>query len=306
MSPGWTGIEDFLFDNYRQVDQTGEPFSFEHLSEITKRWYTTSIYKITDGEFAVTFFDINERKITEINLTKTLEELERSNKDLERFAFAASHDLQEPIRMMGSYAHLMMKRYKGNLSPQADRYLKFMFEGALRLQLLIRDLLNYARLRPDKMTLSKFDLNSVLSSVMDDIRKQITETNAVISYGELPEIVADRKQIKQLFTNLLSNAIKFRKIDFVPKIRIVAEDRGKEWLFLVEDNGIGIEPEFANLIFDVFQRLNDREEYPGVGIGLAICKRIIERHEGKIWVESKVGKGSRFCFIIPKKESKVL
>ncbi|MGE5679320.1 MAG: PAS domain S-box protein, partial [Bacillota bacterium] len=250
--------------------------------------------------------DITSIKLQQIELENTLEDLKRSNKDLERFAFAASHDLQEPIRMMGSYAHLLLKRYKGNLGPQADRYLKFMFEGALRLQVLIRDLLNYDRLRTGKTALSKIDLNSVLTDALYELRKPVAETNADITFRSLPEILADRNQIKQLFTHLLSNAIKFRKQDTVPKINISAEDRGKEWLFQVEDNGIGIEAEFSKLIFDVFQRLNDREEYPGVGIGLAICRRIVDRHGGNIWVESEVGKGSRFYFIIPKKESKVL
>ncbi|MCU7497361.1 MAG: PAS domain S-box protein [Ignavibacteria bacterium] len=301
----WTGIEDSLFDIYREVDKTGEFISFEHFSGITNRWYVSNIYKIGVGEFAVTFFDITDRKLAEINLNRTLVELERSNRDLERFASAASHDLQEPIRMMGSYASLLMKRYNGKLDPQADRYLKFMFEGAIRLQILIKDILNYARLRSDKMAFSRVDLNAVLIAVLDDLRNPVAETGAVINYGELPKIVADRKQIIQLFTNLLSNAIKFRRKNTVPEINILAEDRGKEWLFSVKDNGIGIEPEFAKLIFNIFQRLNEREEYPGVGIGLAICKRIVERHEGSIWMESEVGKGSRFYFIIPKKESDV-
>lgn len=239
--------------------------------------------------------------ITEMK--KTQYQLERTIADLERFAFAASHDLQEPIRVMGSYAHLLMKRYKGRLDPQADRYLKFMFEGALRLQLLIRDLLNYARLREDEMAFSSVDLNTVLTAVLDDLKRPATEAGAIISWGELPQILAARSQIKQLFTNLLSNAIKFRKKNTVPVISIYAEDRGKEWLFTVEDNGIGIEPESAKLLFNIFQRLNERDVYPGVGIGLAICKRIVERHEGSIWVESEPGKGSRFYFTIPKKGS---
>ncbi|HEX2865657.1 MAG TPA: PAS domain S-box protein [Ignavibacteriales bacterium] len=275
----------------KYIKYAGRP-SFDKNAKLTKRFGAV--------------LDITEMKKTQLQLERTIAELERSNRDLERFAYAASHDLQEPIRMMGSYAHLLMKRYKGSLSPKADRYLTFMFEGALRLQLLIRDLLNYARLRADIMSFSRVNLNTVLTAVLDDLKKSVSETGAVVEYGELPEIAADRSQIKQLFANLLSNAINFRKKDTVPEIKISAEDRGTEWLFSVEDNGIGIEPEFAKLIFNVFQRANDREEYPGVGIGLAICKRIVERHEGSIWVESEAGKGSRFHFTIPKKVSTVL
>ena len=250
------------------------------------------------------FHDITKRKKAEESLKQTLEELARSNKDLEQFAYVASHDLQEPLRMVTSYVQLIEKRYKGRLDKDADEFIAFAVEGATRMQKLINDLLTYSRVRTRGRRFETVDINNVMEQVMSNLSSNIQETGAKILWDGLPSIAADETQMVQLFQNLVGNGIKFHGKD-LPEVKISAVREEKEWLFYVKDNGIGIDMQYKDRIFVVFQRLHGREEYSGTGIGLAICKSIVERHGGRIMVESELGKGSTFTFTIPIKEPMV-
>ncbi|MGB7749690.1 MAG: PAS domain S-box protein [Verrucomicrobiia bacterium] len=243
--------------------------------------------------------DITERKRAEEKLKHTLADLERSNRELEQFAYVASHDLQEPLRMVSSYTQLLAKRYEGRFDDKAKKYVRYAVDGAIRMQTLINDLLAYSRVgsrgRPPEPT----DSHSVLGEAVRNLAALIEENRAVITNDDLPMVRADASQLALVFQNLVANAIKFRRQD-LPRIHVSAQDQGREWVFAVQDNGIGIEPRHAERVFVLFQRLHTREEYPGTGIGLAVCKRIVERHGGKIWLASEPGNGSTFFFTIPK------
>jgi PAS domain S-box-containing protein len=225
------------------------------------------------------------------------DELTRSNKDLEQFAYVTSHDLQEPLRMIAGYTQLLQQRYKDKLDEDANQFIFYTVDGVMRMQNLINDLLTYSRLGTSSEALEPVDCNAVLDEVLATLQMTIEENGAVIKYRPLPNIRADRTQLLQLFQNLIGNAIKFRS-DKPPIISITAKPQDKQWLFSVSDNGIGIEPQYLERIFVIFQRLHTRDKYPGTGIGLAICKKIVERHGGRIWAESQLGKGSTFHFII--------
>jgi signal transduction histidine kinase len=241
------------------------------------------------------------RRQAEIDLAKKADELARSNADLEQFAYVASHDLQEPLRMVAAYTQLLSERYRGKLDENADKFIGYASEGALRMQVLIQDLLTFSRIGRANGTYTMVDCNAVLEELRKTLGPAIEEAGAVIHYGNLPAIWADRTQIAQLLQNLIGNAIKFRG-EKAPVISIEAQKNGEFWEFSVADNGIGIAPEFADNIFVVFQRLHARTEYPGNGIGLAICKKIIERNGGKIWVESEAGSGATFKFTVPPRD----
>ena len=234
----------------------------------------------------------------EEDLARKADELARSNADLEQFAYVASHDLQEPLRMVAAYTQLLSERYRGKLDANADKFIGYASEGALRMQVLIQDLLAFSRVGRATAAHSNVDCNAVIEDVRQILASAITENKAVLAHKELPTVWADRTQMAQVFQNLIGNAIKFRGAQ-PPEILVHAEKAGEHWLFSVSDNGIGIAPEFTENIFIVFQRLHTRMEYPGNGIGLAICKKIIERGGGKIWVESQAGCGSDFKFTIP-------
>lgn len=242
--------------------------------------------------------DITERKKAEEELKQTLAELERSNKDLEQFAYVASHDLQEPLRMVSNFTQLFARRYRNKLDSNADEFIEFIVEGAIRMQHLIRDLLLYSRLSSRSRTFEMVDFKSVLDKVLSSLKLFIEENQATISYGTLPVLVGDQTQIEQLFLNLITNAIKFHNHE-KPVVKVSCSIQNNDWLFSVQDNGIGIEPEYHDRIFVIFQRLHERSEYPGTGIGLAICKKVVEHHGGRIWVDSEQGKGSTFYFTIP-------
>jgi light-regulated signal transduction histidine kinase (bacteriophytochrome) len=239
-----------------------------------------------------------EERTTE--LKGALEELRRSNAELEQFAYVASHDLQEPLRMVASYVQLLEKRYRGRLDDDADAFIGYASEGATRMQQLIQDLLAYSRVGTRSGSITPTDCEAVLAEVLVNLTLALEESGAEVTWDPLPVLEADELQLVQLFQNLVSNALKFRS-DQPPRIHVSAVERGKEWLFSVADNGIGIEPEHAERIFQVFQRLHGREEYPGTGIGLAICRKIAERHGGRIWVEPSPGGGSTFCFTLLEK-----
>jgi light-regulated signal transduction histidine kinase (bacteriophytochrome) len=242
--------------------------------------------------------DITERKRAEERLARQAQELTRSNAELEQFAYIASHDLQEPLRMMASFAQLLAKRYKGQLDADADEFIGYIVEGAARMQRLINDILTYSRVDRRGQAFAPTDCADVVAMVCTNLRATIEECGAAIIADPLPVVMADETQLVQLFQNLLGNAIKFRG-DTPVCIHIRAERRGDDWLFWVQDNGIGIEPQYVERIFLIFQRLHGRGRYPGTGIGLAVAKKIVERHGGRIWVESEPGKGSIFYFTLP-------
>jgi len=231
-------------------------------------------------------------------LEETVAELRRSNSDLQQFAYVASHDLQEPLRMIASYTQLLAKRYKGKLDSDADDFIGYAVEGANRMQRLINDLLAYSRVTTQGKVFERVDCNHILEDVLSNLQIAIEENRAVVTHDALPVVTADGGQLSQLFQNLIGNAIKFHGEE-PPRVHVSVELRNNEWQFSVLDNGIGVDPQYAERIFVIFQRLHNREEYPGTGIGLAVCKKIVERHGGRIWVQSPIGRGSIFYFTLP-------
>ena len=242
--------------------------------------------------------DITLEKRTEEESRQLLADLDRSNKELEQFAYVASHDLQEPLRMVSSYTQLLARRYKGRLDADADDFIAYAVDGAYRMQRLINDLLAYSRVGTRGKEFEPTDCSAFFDQALANLKVTIEESGAVVDRGPLPTVMADKLQIGQLLQNLIGNAIKYHG-DEPPRVHVSAEQKGNEWVFSVRDNGIGIDPQFAERIFVIFQRLHNREKYPGTGIGLAICKKIVERHGGRIWLESQVGSGATFYFTIP-------
>ena len=224
--------------------------------------------------------------------------MERSNTELEQFAYVASHDLQELLRMVANYLQLLKRRYKDKLGPDADEFIFYAVDGARRMKALISDLLVYSRVGTRGKDYEPTDWVAVFDTATVNLQEAIQESGAKVSRGALPTVMADAPQLTQLFQNLVSNAIKFRSGE-APNIHVSAVRKGDEWVFSVRDNGIGVDPQYHDRIFVIFQRLHTRTEYPGTGVGLAICKRIVERHGGRIWLESELGKGSTFYFTIP-------
>lgn len=233
----------------------------------------------------------------EQDLARKVDELARSNTDLEQFAYVASHDLQEPLRMVVAYTQLLSERYRGKLDENADKFLGYASEGAMRMQVLIKDLLAFSRVGRNG-TSGAVDCNAVVDEVLQALASAIQESSAVVTRAELPAVWADRTQVAQVFQNLIGNALKFRGKE-QPVISVQVEKADQQWLFDVTDNGIGIAPESAENVFVIFQRLHTRADYPGNGIGLAICKKIVERYEGRIWIEPRAGSGTTFKFTLP-------
>jgi PAS domain S-box-containing protein len=244
--------------------------------------------------------DITERKRGQAVLRTAYDELARSNSELQQFAYVASHDLQEPLRMIGSYTQLLERRYGDKLDADAREFMDFIVDGATRMKQLIEDLLAYSRVGTRGKELRAVPAQAALERALVNLRAAIESGDVQITHDPLPEVSADDTQLTQLFQNLIGNAIKFRRKDEPMRIHVGVQDAGDDWRFSVSDNGIGIEPQYYERIFMVFQRLHTRDEYPGTGIGLAICKKVVDRHHGRIWVESAHGKGSTFIFTLPK------
>ncbi|HYD63612.1 MAG TPA: response regulator [Noviherbaspirillum sp.] len=282
------------------VDFVTKPF---HIEEVLARVHAHLSLRAMQRELAAQNRQLEQeiavRRIAEQVLARRTDELARSNAELEQLAYVASHDLQEPLRMITSYLQLLEQRYKDKIDADATEFIEFAVDGAKRMQKLIDDLLSYSRLgsraKPFQPTASAEAVNDAIRS----LRVAIEEANAEITTGWLPMVMGDAAQLAQLFQNLIGNAIKFRR-NRPPHIHIFAEDAGGSWCFSVKDDGIGIAPEYFDRIFVMFQRLHSRGTYQGTGIGLALCKRIVEHHAGRIWVESVPAEGSVFKFTLPK------
>jgi PAS domain S-box-containing protein len=242
--------------------------------------------------------DITERKLAVAALLQRTEELARSNTELVQFAYVASHDLQEPLRMVSSYVQLLARRYSGKLDSDADEFIAFAVDGAKRMQNMINDLLAFSRVTTKGHEFKPVEADTALKLALANLKVAIEESQASVTFDPLPVVNADSAQLTQLFQNLIGNAIKFRRKE-PPQVHVSVEKRAKDWEFSVRDNGIGIEPQHLERIFVIFQRLHTAAQFPGTGIGLAICKKIAERHGGNLWVSSQPGVGSTFHFTIP-------
>ena len=294
-------------EGYQRVFREGfvrdYPLAIRHVTgRATDVLYNATVYRNEAGGVQGVFAaarDVTERKRAEKEIRRYADDLRRSNQELEHFAYVASHDLQEPLRTVSSFSQLLARRYQGKLDADADDFIAFIVEGATRMQTLINDLLAFSRVGTRGNPFAPVRCQEILQGVKESLKAAIAESGAVISQDPLPTLVADQTQLAQLFQNLFSNAIKFRRPQEAPRIHVSALRLDDAWRLSVRDNGIGIDPQFFGRIFVLFQRLHEREQYPGTGIGLAICKKIVERHGGQIWVESEPGSGSTFHFTIP-------
>jgi PAS domain S-box-containing protein len=288
--------EKATFDNYEvehEFSTIGSRIMLLNARQIKRVWGKERIILLA-------IEDITERKKLEQKINQYSKELERSNVELSNFGSIVAHDLGAPLRAVSGFAGLLQKRYKEKLDAEADEYISHIVEGTGRMQHLIKDLLEYARVGTSSKPLVQVDANFIIEKALANLMFEITESRAVITADTLPTVSADDTRLIQLFQNLVGNALKYRTN--TPHIYISAERKDGEWLFRISDNGIGIEPRQFERIFQIFQRLHTREEYSGTGIGLAICKKIVERLGGRIWVESKPGEGSTFFFTLPATE----
>jgi PAS domain S-box-containing protein len=289
--------------------RSGRHFSVDHVhygSGGEKKFVEVSTVPIKDEEGNVIQVvhvsrDVTERKHAEQEREQLLSDIARSNKDLEQFASIASHDLKEPLRMVSSYVQLLERKYKGRLDNKADTYIRFAVEGVDRMQQLIEGLLAYSRITRGAAQFGPVDTNRVFSLAVTNLSEAIAECHAAVTRADLPVVLGDETQLLQLFQNLIANAIKYRKPDTQPQVHVSSAREGNSFILSVQDNGIGIDPKEHDRVFQIFQRLHSHDEYSGAGIGLAVCKRIVERHYGRIWIESDPGAGSRFNFTLPDK-----
>ena len=270
------------------------------------RWFLSRAVPIRDSEGKVlrwfgTNTDISASKEAEKHLAETVAELKRSNEELQQFAYVSSHDLQEPLRMVSSYTQLLAKRYKGRLDSDADEFIAFAVDGCNRMKGLIQDLLAYSRAGTTGRALGQVSGKDALQEALENLKITIAQSGAVVTQDSLPDLRTDKMQLTQVFQNLVGNAIKYRSAE-VPRVHVSSTKNGDhEWIFSVRDNGLGIAPQYFERIFILFQRLHGRNEFEGTGIGLAICKKVLERLGGRIWVESQPDKGSTFFFALPER-----
>ncbi|RKD98350.1 ATP-binding protein [Halopiger aswanensis] len=283
-------VEPFFREQYQTAMETQEPVSFEIEAATFDAWLEFAVYPSESG-LSVYFRDISERKAYE-------QQLEASNERLEQFAYAASHDLQEPLRMVTSYLQLLERRYADDLDDDAEEFIDFAVDGAERMREMIDGLLEYSRVETQGDPLEPVDLNDLLADVREDLRVRIEESDADIEAEDLPRVDGDASQLRQVFQNLLTNAIQYSGDD-PPRVRVSAERAGDRWEVSVRDEGVGIDPDDQDRIFEVFQRLHSREDHPGTGIGLSLCRRIVERHGGEIRVDSEPDEGTTFSFTLP-------
>ena len=298
-------LAEYYRDNDQKVLEQGKAMYIEEEADLIDGHHTYiankfPIYDSKGKPYGVGSIstDISKRKLLEEQMKTTMDELRRSNEELERFAYVSSHDLQEPLRMITLYSQLLEKRYKNRLDEDADDFIEYIVENAKRMKYLIDDLLEYSRVTSKAKEFKNIDLEKVLEKILSNLSMFIVENNVNVTHDPLPTIFADKNQMMQVLENLITNAIKFRSKKS-PKIDVSAQRDEKEWIFAVKDNGIGINPKHQEQIFEVFKRLHTREQYAGTGIGLSIAQKIIERHNGRMWVESELGKGSTFYFTIP-------
>jgi PAS domain S-box-containing protein len=276
-----------------QKDENNIPIGFMEInSDITDRKNAEESLREAHNKLEL---KVQERTA---KLNSVVDELKRSNDELKQFAYVTSHDLQEPLRTISSFTQLLKRRYENKLGEDADEFIDYIVDGANRMQIMIKALLDYSRVNTRSSEFKPSNFEGILDQTLSSLKVAIEESDAIITIDSLPTIMVDDKQMIQLFQNLISNAIKFRKANENMKIYISCKKVGNNYIFSVSDNGIGIEPQFKDRIFEVFQRLHTRDEYSGTGIGLAICKKIVERHGGQIWVESEYGEGSTFYFTI--------
>ena len=247
----------------------------------------------------ISTMDITERKEAEQKIAQYAADLRRSNRELQQFAYVVSHDLKAPLRTLKAYLHLLVENCDQHLDERADTYVHHVLESAQRMQDMIGALLNLSRVETQSESFAPTDCNLLVQQVVEDLQSPIEAAGTEVSCDPLPTVLADRAQLARVFHNLVANAIKFHRTDASPHVHISAAREENVWTFAVRDNGIGIDPTQAERIFQIFQRLHTEEEYPGLGIGLALCKRIVERHGGRIWLESEPGAGSTFYFTLP-------
>lgn len=275
----------------------GEPIGCLNLHSLTENAYS-ELHRLLAERIAIYIAGAIANAQLHAQVTEQAEELARSNRELEQFAYVASHDLQEPLRMVSSYVELLGRRYSGKLDERAEKYIYFAVDGATRMQRLITDLLAYSRVGTQGGDLAPVDTAPVVEEALTNLEVAVTDSKARVTYPDLPRVTADSSQLVQLFQNLIGNALKF-KGEQRPRVEVKAQRDGGYWLFSVRDNGVGFDQRYADRVFGVFKRLHRNSEIPGTGIGLAICQRIIDRHGGRIWAESEPGKGATFYFTLP-------
>jgi len=298
------------YKKYNEAVNMNKAVLFEDYYAPLKKWFEISAYPSENG-LSVYFKDITERKLSDIELNKLNERLHKkaaelavSNAELEQFAYAASHDLQEPLRMVTSFLKQLQRKYHDVLDETGKQYIFYAVDGATRMRQIIQDLLEFSRVGRFEGSLEKTDINEIIKQFTILHQNQIEETNAILHFDNLPVLESFQSPLRQVFQNLLSNALKYHRKDVKLVINICAKETPTHWVFSITDNGIGIKPEHYERIFILFQRLHDRDEYSGTGIGLSIVKKIIKSLGGEISVESEIGKGSCFTFSIKKNERK--
>jgi len=303
-------IDDQWVANYRlsQQENRSVHFEYEHPRPWRVYWLRATVNYLGEGregrpQFSFLAEDTTERKRQEQLIRRSNDELRRANSDLEQFAYSASHDLQEPLRQVAIYSQLLGRKYGSKLDGKAAEYLGYCVEGAHRMEMLISDLLAYSQAtKGTASTAEPVDTNEVLETVKKNLAATIEETAATISAEGLPVVEGDRVPLMHVFQNLISNALKYRSNER-PRVTVSAEEHAGSWRFAVRDNGIGIPQQYQEQIFGIFRRLHDRKNYPGTGIGLAICQKVVERYGGRIWVESDGQNGSSFFFTLPQRAS---
>ena len=300
--PQWSGMEAVEILNHENLDVplivvTGY-LGEEKAVECIKRGATDCVLKDHLARLPFSVARAMQEKRLRQQRSRSEEQLARSNAELEQFAYVASHDLQEPLRMIANYTQLLAERYRGKLDEQADKYIAYSVDGAVRMQTLIRDLLSFSRVGTAEIDLSATECHAVVEQALKNLQAAVQESGATVKWTGLPMVMADPSQLTQVFQNLIANAIRFHGAE-APVVQIDAEKKDHEWVVTVSDNGIGVPVESWQDIFVIFRRLHTRSEYAGNGIGLSICKKIIERHGGKIWIEAQAKPGCRFKFTLP-------